>query len=446
MNSSDFGKDFIWGAATASYQIEGAWNTDGKGVSIWDVFSHTKGKIKNGHTGDVSCDFYHRYPADLDLLKSLGFKHFRFSLAWTRLFPHGIGSKNQAGIDFYHRLIDACLQRGIEPWVTLYHWDLPQALQAQGGWENRAIIDWFGQYADFATRTYGDRVKYWMIFNEPTSFVCLGYLIGIHAPGKRGLGSFFRATHHANLTMAEAGRITKSNCPRAEVGTTFFTADVQAYRPVLKDQKAAARLDVILNRLYLEPSLGLGYPIDDFEALRKIEKYFKAGDDQKIKHTFDFIGLQNYSREVVKYALFPPVIWAKRMTPEKRAVNPENITKMGWEVYPEGIYHLLTRFARYPNVKKIYITENGASFHDILIDNRVPDEKRIRFLEGYLEQVLRAKQEGVPVKGYFVWSLMDNFEWAEGFEQRFGLIYVDFPTQKRVVKDSGKWFKAFLER
>lgn len=442
MTKQDFGKDFVWGTATAAYQIEGAWNTDGKGASVWDHFTHTKpGKIKTKENADIACDFYHRYESDIDLLHSLNVPHFRFSIAWSRILPNGTGAVNQKGIDFYSRVIDKCLSVGIEPWVTLYHWDLPQALQDKGGWENREVCSWFAEYVELCTKHFGNRVKNWMIFNEPMAFTGLGYLLGVHAPGKYGLKRFLKATHHTVLCHGIGGRIIRKNVRGALIGTTFSCSAIDAWKNKPANIRAAKREDVLINRLFIEPVLGMGYPWKDLPALKKIEKYMQPEDAANMAFDFDFIGVQNYFRLVARNFVFVPLIRSVNMDPKKLG---NEITAMNWEVYPEGIYRILKQFAAYPGVKKIIVTENGAAFDDEVKDNRIKDDKRVKFLKDYLEQVLRAKNEGVPVNGYFVWSFLDNYEWSEGFRPRFGLVHVDYATQKRTVKDSGLWFKEFL--
>lgn len=441
----DFGKDFLWGVATAAYQIEGAWNLDGKGESIWDRFVHTKGKIKRGETGDVSCDFYHTYDSDLAILQSLNMNVFRFSTSWTRVLPEGIGSPNQKGLDFYHRVIDSCLEKGIQPWPTLYHWDLPQKLQDKGGWMNREVIDWFSEYAHLITKTYGDKVKNWMVLNEPMSSAGLGYLLGYHAPGVRGVKHFCAAVHHLTYCQAEGARIIRSNVPKANIGTTFSCSHIVPWKDEERDGKAMTRWDTLLNTLFFEPSLGLGYPTDKLPMIKPIEHFVKDGDMEKLKFDFDFIGVQNYTREMIKKLWYIPYVKGLEVPPKKRKGVTE-ITLMNWEVYPEGIYHLLKKFAAYPGVKKLIVTENGASFPDYVLNDRVHDTQRVNYYQRYVEQVLRAKKEGVNVGGYFCWTLLDNFEWAEGYKPRFGIVHVDFSTQKRIVKDSGLWFRDFLAK
>jgi beta-glucosidase len=436
-----FGEDFHWGTACAAYQIEGAWNVDGKGESVWDVYAHKKGSIHGNENGDVAADFYHRYKEDIRLQKEMNFEVFRFSISWSRIFPSGVGEPNQAGIDFYHNVIDECLLQGIEPWITLYHWDLPQVLEDRGGWTNREVIGWFGDYTHFCAEEYGEKVKNWLVMNEPAAFVGLGYMTGQHAPGEKGVSKFLRATHYSCLAMAESGRILRAAIADANIGSTFSCSPVTPFKDKKKNLKAVARIDALLNRLFIEPCLGLGYPYDGFPALKKIEKYFEEGDIERLKFDFDFIGLQNYFRVVAKRTIFKPVVWCKQVDAKKRDVP---VNEMGFEIYPEGMYQILKQFGAYEGIKEIIVTENGVCAKDSLANGRVHDSERTAFFQSYLQNVLKAKQEGVPVNGYFVWSLTDNFEWSEGFEPRFGLIYVDYKTLNRTMKDSGRWFKDFL--
>ena len=440
LNKQLFGDDFAWGVSTAALQIEGAHDADGKGESIWDVFSKKKGKIHGGHHHYTACDFYNCYQRDIDLIKQLNIPNFRFSIAWSRLLPNGIGQVNQAGIDHYNKVIDYCLQQGVEPWITLYHWDLPQELENQGGWTNRAVVDWFTEYATLCAKSFGSKVKHWMVMNEPTVFTGAGYFFGIHAPGKTGLKNFLPAVHHATLCMAAGGKVLRELLPNAQIGTTFSCSHIEAYSNKPRDVNAAKRVDALLNRLFIEPVLGLGYP--ELSVLKGMEKYILPGDRENLQFDFDFIGIQNYTREIVQYSLFTPYIHAKLVKAEKRKVPT---TAMGWEVYPESIYHILKQFNAYPQIKKIYLTESGSAFPDELMDGEVNDPERVDYLKQYLQQVLRAKNEGCEVSGYFIWTLTDNFEWAEGYNPRFGLIHVDFETQQRVVKASGRWYADFLK-
>jgi len=444
-SKADFGKNFKWGVATAAYQIEGAWNIDGKGPSVWDTFTHKKGKIKNNENGDIACDFYNRYADDLEIVKQLNMDVFRFSISWSRILPLGTGSVNSKGIDFYNRVIDTCIQKGIEPWITLYHWDIPQALEDKGGWANRDVLNWFSEYVEVATKTFGDRVKNWMVFNEPAAFTGLGYMTGTHAPGKKSLGKYPKTIHHVVMCQAEGGRIIRKNVPGANVGTTYSMSSIHPKAQEKKHMDAAKRMDALLNRLFLEPALGLGYPSKDFSFLKGVEKHMQEGDDQKMIFDFDFHGVQNYFRIVATHAAFPPVLWANQVKPKDLVASESELTAMQWEVYPRGIYEVIKQLASYKGVKKIFVTENGAAFPDVVENNCVHDKRRVEYYQSYLKEVLNAKNEGAPVEGYFAWSLMDNFEWAEGFHPRFGLVHVDYQTQKRTVKDSGLWFREFLK-
>lgn len=443
---SDFGQNFKWGAATAAYQIEGAWNEDGKGPSIWDTFTHKKGKIHQNQNADFACDFYHNYPSDIGFVRQMNMDVFRFSISWSRVLPNGTGVVNQKGLDFYHRVVDSCLEQGVEPWITLYHWDLPQTLEDKGGWANRDVIFWFSDYAEKVVKSLGDKVKNWMVFNEPAAFTGLGYLTGDHAPGKKSPGKYLKSIHHVTLCQAEGGRVIREFVPDANVGSTFSMSAIHPKSDATKHVKAAKRMDAVINRLFIEPPLGLGYPIDGFSYFKNIEKHMKDGDDQKMIFDFDFYGLQNYFRIVTKHSGFPPFLWANQVKPKHLVKDESELTEMGWEVYPEGIYEVLMQLAKYQGVKKIIVTENGAAFKDELKGEAVHDTRRIEFFKSYLEAVLKAKQEGAPIDGYFVWSLLDNFEWAEGYHPRFGLVHVDYETQKRTIKDSGLWFKEFLAK
>ncbi|PRD53852.1 GH1 family beta-glucosidase [Sphingobacterium gobiense] len=441
LNKDAFGEDFIWGVSTAAYQIEGAHNHDSKGLSIWDVFVKRKNKIFQNQHGDIACDFYNRYVDDLYLMHSLNIPNYRFSISWSRILPNGTGEINQKGIDFYNRLIDLSLELGITPWVTLYHWDLPHALESKGGWVNRDVKEWFGNYVSMCVQHFGDRVKNWMVLNEPVVFTGAGYFFGVHAPGRKGLGNFLAATHHAALSQAYGARIIKSIQSDSCVGTTFSCSHVEPFRAIEKDMLAARKADALLNRLFIEPLLGMGYPTQDLKILNRIEKYIQQDDERDLKFDMDFIGIQNYTREVIRYAPFVPWLQAKIVSAKKRKVE---VTAMNWEVYPASIYHVLKKFSAYENMPPLMITENGAAFQDEVRDQQVNDSKRKTYLKDTIAQVLRAKQEGVKVNGYFVWTFLDNFEWAEGYHPRFGLVYVDFTTQKRIVKSSGYWYADFL--
>ncbi|KFC34669.1 beta-galactosidase [Elizabethkingia anophelis] len=437
-----FGKDFIWGVSTAAYQIEGAHNLDGKGPSVWDTFVQKRNKIFRNHTGDIACDHYNRYIDDLYLMHSMNIRNYRFSISWSRILPEGTGLINQAGIDFYNKLIDLSLELGITPWVTLYHWDLPHSLEIKGGWTNRDVKDWFGDYVAICVKSFGDRVKNWMVLNEPTVFSAAGYFFGVHAPGRKSIEGFLAAAHHAALAQAHGARVIKTLQPESKVGTTFSCSHVEAYTNREKDIKAAKKADLLLNRLFIEPLLGMGYPVNEIKTLRRIEKYIKQNDERDLKFDMDFIGIQNYTREIIRYAMFVPFLHAKIVNAKDRNVE---MTAMEWEVYPESIYHILKKFQAYENIPPLIITESGAAFSDTLQNNVVHDPKRLQYIQNILQQVLRAKQEGVNVNGYFVWTFLDNFEWAEGYHPRFGLVHVDFQTQQRIVKSSGHWYADFIK-
>ena len=441
LNASDFGKDFTWGVSTAAYQIEGAHNLHGKGPSIWDKFTATPKVILNGENANVSCDFYHKYKEDILLMKSMNIDNYRFSISWARVLPNGIGTINEAGIQFYNDVISFCLEQNITPWITLYHWDLPQTLEEKGGWTNRQIVTWFSEFTQVCANAFGDRVKNWMVMNEPMVFTGAGYFLGVHAPGKKGLKNFLPAAHHAVLCQAVGGRILRKLVPNANIGTTFSCSQITPYRQNKRDKKTAIKVDALLNRLFIEPTLGLGYPIKEAPVLKKLQPYIQPTDMEDCKFDFDFIGIQNYTREKVKYSLLVPYIRAKIVKASKRNVAT---TLMDWEVYPPSIYNMIKKFNNYPQIKKIIITENGAAFKDKIDGDNITDTKRTDFLQGYLTQVLKAKQAGLNIHGYFVWTFTDNFEWAEGYHPRFGLVHIDFKTLKRTIKSSGKWFSQFL--
>jgi beta-glucosidase len=443
ITASAFGKDFIWGVAMAAQQNEGAWNVDGRGPSIWDVFARRQGKIKEGGKPTHACDFYYRYKDDLLLTKALGFSVFRFSISWSRVLPEGMGRTNKEGIAFYHKVIDECLKLGLTPYITLYHWDLPQALEKEGGWTNHNIIKWFARFVTVCAEEYGDKVKNWIVMNEPAGFTSLGYMLGKHAPGKTGLANFLPAIHHTVMATAEGGRVLRALVPNAHIGTTFSCSEIIPFTDTEEDKQAAKRVDILANRLFIEPALGRGYPRDDFKFMEKLEMHNHAWKyTDRMHFNFDFIGLQNYFPVVVKYNALMPIIHASEVKAITRKVPH---TAMGWEINADSFYRIIKRFWLYGNVKEIIITESGAAFKDKLQNGVVNDAERINYHQQYLQALLKAKQEGMNVKGYFAWTLMDNFEWAEGYKTRFGLIHVDFNTQLRTIKNSGYWFRDFLQ-
>lgn len=439
---SDFGTDFKWGVVISAFQNEGAHDADGKGRSIWDAFTERKGKIKDRTHACTACNFYSLYREDILLAKQLGFDVFRFSLSWPRILPNGTGSVNQAGIDFYHKVIDTCLEAGLEPYVTLYHWDLPHALEQKGGWCHRGTVHAFEDFAAICARAYGDKVKNWIVLNEPFGFTSLGYMLGVHAPGKFGLSYFLPAVHHVAMAQAAGGRVLRAEVPQAKIGTTYSCSHIIPYTQNSNDLQAAKRADALFNRLFIEPALGLGYPVDAFPLLQRIERRYALWRDwDKLAFDFDFIGIQNYFPLVVRYNAFMPYVQVSEVKARYRNVP---LTALGWEISGDGMYNILRQFAAYDGVKELIVTESGAAFEDRLQNGTINDAARVDYFKEYLGAVLRAKHSGVPVTGYFTWTLTDNFEWAEGYKAKFGLVHVDFETQQRTIKASGHWFRQLL--
>ena len=439
---SDFGTNFKWGVAMAAFQVEGALQEDGRGASIWDSFQYVKGKIKTGENAETACDFYHTYEHWAEVAKNLNFKDYGISLAWPRILPEGIGKINQKGIDHYHKVIDNLLEHGLDPLLTIYHWDLPQTLQNKGGWTNREILNWFSEYTDLVTRTYGDKVKNWKVLNEPSAFTGFGHMTGEHAPGKTGVHNFLPAAHHANLCQAEGGRIARINVKNGFIGTSFATFAIEPFDEQAINVNAARRTDATINRMFIEPLVGMGYPYKDFPAMKLIELFMKNGDDKRIQFDFDYIGIQYYCRLSMAFNLMPPLAFAAEVPATKRGVG---INNMGFEIYPQGMYDVLKRYSAYPNVKKLMVTECGVCLDDIVLDGEVNDDTRVQFYRDYMGQMLRAMNEGVDVAGFYCWTLMDNFEWWEGYRARFGLVYVDHATQQTLLKKSGRWLRDFLK-
>jgi beta-glucosidase len=443
-----FPRDFVWGVATSAYQIEGAVNIDGRGPSIWDVFSHTAGKIVHGDTGDIACDHYHHWKEDIQLMKNLGIKSYRFSLAWPRILPEGRGKVNQPGLDFYSRLIDALLEAGILPMVTLFHWDLPISLT--GGWLDRSVVDAFHEYTSTVTKAYGDRVKLWNTINEPVCASKLSYRLGIHAPGMRNPYQSLVATHHLLLAHGVAVPEIRANCVGAKVGIALNLGLYYPYTHSQMDVDAARHMDGEDNRWFLDPLYGRQYPSDmltDYVKMGFLQSFepdfVKPGDYATISVPTDFLGINYYSRNIIKA---DPI----NRSPGEVITMPsleENQTEMGWEIFPFGLYEILSRVQWEYKPGEIMITENGASY-STKPDNtgKVHDEKRIQYLQKHIVAVGKAIQAGVPISGYFLWSLLDNFEWAQGYSQRFGIVYVDFSTQKRYTKDSALWYRQVIEQ
>lgn len=437
MSATDaFPSGFLWGASTAAYQIEGAWDEDGKGESIWDRFSHTSGRIANGDTGDVACDHYHRWREDVGLMKELGLQAYRFSVSWSRVLADGRGAVNPAGLDFYDRLVDALLEASIEPFLTLYHWDLPQALQDRGGWPARLAAEAFVEYADLVSRRLGDRVKYWTTFNEPFVSAFVGYLEGRHAPGSSDRGEALAAAHHLLLSHGWAVPVIRRNAPEAQAGIALNLAGRVPASPSVADRAAAWQKDGVINRWFLDPLSARGYPADIVAHYGHPMHFVRPGDMEAMAVPLDYLGVNYYSRDIVRSA----EVAEEDNAPPTTFANPEQ-TDMGWEVYPEGLYDILGRLHFDYCFPALYVTENGAAYPDqIDPDGSVDDPLRIAYLEQHLKAAARAIAAGVPLRGYFVWSLLDNFEWGHGYSKRFGLIYVDYATQRRVLKSSAKWY------
>ena len=435
-----FPADFSWGTATASYQVEGAWDEDGKGESIWDRFSHTPGRILNGDTGDVACDQYHRFKEDVALMKELGLRGYRFSISWPRIFPNGKGQVNQKGLDYYSRLVDELLANGIRPFPTLYHWDLPQALEDEGGWANREIVGHFTKYAETCIGALGDRVKHWMVFNEPWVFTFLGYAVGFHAPGVRDRPLGMRAMHNVNLAQASAVRAMRAAGTAEAIGTAFSMSASYPYSESAEDRAAAERHHGFNNDWFLRPLIKGEYPVaylDQEAALAECD--IRPGDMEAVKAPVDFIGVNLYTRTIV--ANNPD----EKYLGIRQVPGPGRRTHFGWEVWPAALYTAIMRTHRDYGLP-IYITENGCSVDDKVDGGGVHDEDRIDFYNGYIGQVGRAIAEGADVRGYYAWTLMDNFEWTFGMSQRFGLIHVDFDTLKRTIKDSGYWYRDLIAK
>ena len=434
--TATFPDDFRWGAATASYQIEGAAHEDGRGESVWDRFAATPGKVRNGDSGAIACDFYNRYRDDVALMRELGLDAFRFSIAWPRVLPDGRGHVNAAGLDFYDRLVDELLAHGIEPFATLFHWDTPQALEDAGGWPVRATAEAFVEYTEAVVERLGDRVHNWMTHNEPWVCAWIGHAWGEHAPGRTSEADAVAAAHHLLLSHGWAVQAIRRASPHANVGISLNLAHAYPASHSPEDEAAAWHVDGGGNRWFLDPIFRGAYPADLLERNAIVEPLIEDGDLAAIATPIDFLGVNNYFRFVVGAGAEGPRILR----------DPEALqTDMGWEVYPDGLHALLTRVADEYAPPAIYVTENGAAFGDVRgHDGRVHDPERTDYLQTHVDAVARAVADGVPVKGYFVWSLLDNFEWAHGYSKRFGIVYVDYPTLERVPKDSFYWYRDFI--
>jgi beta-glucosidase len=431
--------DFVWGAATAAYQIEGAVDEDGRAPSIWDTFSHTPGKVAGGDTGDVACDHYHRVPEDLELMKALGLDSYRFSIAWPRIFPQGSGTLNQPGLDFYDRLVDSLLEAGITPNATLYHWDLPQAQQDRGGWPERETAERYAAYAAVVAEALGDRVKDWATLNEPLCSAWIGHLEGTMAPGWTDLTAAVRASFHLHLGHGLAVQALRAAHQDLRIGIVNNLSPIVPASDRDEDVAAARRADGHTNRWWLDPIHGRGYPQDMVE-LYGVELPVKDGDMELIAAPLDWLGLNYYFPQTVVDDPAGPAPYAKM------AYLPGlQRTAMDWEVNPGGLEELLVRLSEEYGARKIFVTENGSAYRDTVgEDGQVDDPERVRYLEAHLAACARAVERGVPLAGYYAWSLLDNFEWAYGYDKRFGLVHVDYATQVRTVKGSGRRYADII--
>jgi beta-glucosidase len=449
-----FPKGFVWGAATSAYQIEGATGEDGRGESIWDRFAKSDSRIEDGSTGDVACDHYHRWREDLALMNGLGLGAYRFSIAWPRVLPEGRTRVNERGLDFYDRLVDGLLERNIAPYVTLYHWDLPQVLQDEGGWTVRSTAEAYVEYTEAVTRRLGDRVQRWITHNEPWCASLLGYLEGRHAPGIRDGKAALASAHHLLLSHGLAIPVIRRNCPGAEVGLALNLSPVVPASGSSADADACRHCDGYMNRWFLDPIFRGSYPADmvaDYtsrghltngDGRSPLARFVRDGDLSTIATPIDFLGINYYNRTIARSDRIPEA----ENEPRTVFLAPKcDWTDMGWEVYPEGLADLLLRVHREYAPPKVYVTENGASYGqgpDHL--GVVHDEKRVRFIRDHLLSARRAIDGGVPLAGYFLWSLLDNFEWERGYTQRFGITWVDYETQRRIPKDCALWYSSVI--
>jgi beta-glucosidase len=442
MAQHGFPDGFLWGAATSAQQIEGGRHEGARGESIWDCFASIPGNIEDGSTPDIACDHYHRWREDIDLMKGLGLGGYRFSIAWPRILPAGRGQVNGAGLDFYDALVDGLLAAGIQPFPTLYHWDLPQALQNRGGWGERDTAEAFVEYSAAVTRRLGDRVSQWVTHNEPWCAATLGYQDGHHAPGVRDPAAALRAAHHLLLSHGWATDTIRREAPGAEVGIVLIHCPAHAASNSEADRDAARWFDGFFNRWYLDPVYRGSYPADaiaDRVAAGQLKEpdlpFVKDGDLAAISSPLDFLGLNYYSRAVMKAG-------PDNKPMDAKTVPSDELTDMGWEVYPQGLQESLLRVHREYEPQKIYIAENGAAFdYPVDAEGRIADTKRVSYLREHLLAAHRAIADGVPLAGYFTWSLMDNFEWGYGYKKKFGLFAVDFATQERSPKDSALWYR-----
>ena len=442
-DASRFPRTFLWGAATSAYQIEGGAGADGRTASIWDTYSHTPGKTHRGDTGDVACDHYHRWPEDVALIGDLGLNAYRLSVSWPRLQPGGRGPLDQRGVSFYRSLLEGLRSRGVRPCVTLYHWELPQELEDAGGWPERETANRFAEFAAATVEALGDLASDWITLNEPWCQSFLGYYYGIHAPGRHDLDDAVAAAHHLNLAHGLAVRAIRAARGGMQLGVADILTQVRARTEEPDDVAAAERVDLNNNRLFLDPVLLGRYPeaIDELYAPNGLVDLRRADDEAIIASPIDFLAVNHYHHMIIEADATDPHLGA-RGEPAQPAT-----TSLNWSVTPDALYSVLARVHRdYPAIP-LYVTENGASYHDYVDPGgAVRDVERIAYLQGYLGAITQAIADGVDVRGYFVWSLLDNFEWGEGYNSRFGIVYVDYGTQRRIPKASAEWYRDFIER
>jgi len=448
----NFPENFLWGTATAAYQVEGAVDEDGRGRSIWDTFSHTPGKVLHGDTGDIACDQYHRLEEDLDLMADLGIQAYRFSVAWPRIQPQGSGPVNQPGLDYYRRLVDGLRARSIEPMLTLYHWDLPQALEDAGGWTNRETSERFAEYTGIVYEALSDSVSLWLTLNEPWVVAWMGHGMGVHAPGKTDAGAALAATHHLLLGHGLAMERMRSSGEGNQLGVTLNLHPARPSRDREADVKAARLVDGQAVRLYLDPLFRGEYPGDVFSYYeeRGVDLSFvRDGDLQRISAPLDFLGINYYFRNTVRDAPEggPPNVPFADLNARPIVPHDAEKTAMGWPVDPEGLTEMLVRIKEKYADLPIYVTENGRAVHDYVDpEGGVDDEERISYLDAHFRAAHDAIDRGVDLRGYMVWSFLDNFEWAEGYSKRFGIVFVDYGTQRRVPQSSARWYSEVIRR
>jgi len=439
--SKTFPDDFIWGAATASYQIEGGHDQGGRGESIWDRFSHTPGKVFEGHTGDVACDHFNRWQEDITLMKTLGLQAYRFSIAWPRIFPQGDGHVNEKGLDFYDKLVDGLLEAGIKPFITLFHWDLPQALEDKGGWTNRETVACFCEYVRAVVERLHDRVSDWITLNEPYSSSILGYMCGVHAPGHKDIQMGLAAAHHHLLAHGRAVQVIRDIDPDAQIGIALNIVQADSDTEDIQDEAAASRQDGLVNRWFLDPIVWGSYPGDMLEWYHPVSPPIEEDDMDLISSPIEFVGVNYYTRQIIRHESGAYPIDAKQI--KERGGR---FTEMDWAIYPGGIYKWLMRLAKEYHIPKLYITENGAAFPDkVETDGSIEDYDRLGYLKAHFGATARAIRDGANVGGYFAWSLMDNFEWSFGYSKRFGLVHIDYQTKKRTPKLSAFWYRDVIK-